>query len=207
MGKINLIMEYKNQWNKFKELIRAPHMGPFLLAYFFFSDAIITASSNFPIYVENVFAVSDSVKSLILVGILFTSVFGALCSGLVADKIGLKKSLLLVLGSWVILFPLFGIATNFTVFVVLCVLMGFLFGAIWTVTRVVMTAPCPKDKLNFGFSFYTLAERVSTLVGPLAWGSITYFFIGLGPVRYRLAVTSMAIFVVIGLFFLRKVEI
>ncbi|MBI2121799.1 MAG: MFS transporter [Candidatus Sungbacteria bacterium] len=205
--KIKLVAEYKNQWRKFNELIRAPHMGFFLLAYFFFSDAIITASGNFPIYVENVFAVSDSIKSLILVGILFTSIFGALFSGWVADKIGLKKALLIVLGSWVLLFPLFGLTTNFTVFVVLCVLMGFLFGAIWTVTRAAMTALCPPEKLNFGFSFYTLAERVSTLVGPLAWGSITYFFIGLGPARYRLAVASMAIFVAIGLFFLRKVEI
>lgn len=178
----------------------------FLLAYFFFNDAIITASNNFPIYLQNVFAVSDSTKSMLLVGILATSAIGAFCSGWVADKIGLKKSLMIVLGSWVVLFPLFGITSNFRVFVVLCVIMGLLYGSIWTVTRAAMTALCPKEKLNFGFSFYTLAERVSTLVGPLSWGLITSLFIGLGPARYRIAIAVMAVFVAVGIFFLRRVE-
>ena len=70
-----------------------------------------------------------------------------------------------------------------------------------------MTELCPKEKLNFGFSFYTLGERVSTLIGPLSWGLITSLFIGFGPTRYRIAVTAMAVFIAIGIFFLRKVEI
>jgi MFS-type transporter involved in bile tolerance (Atg22 family) len=74
-------------------------MGLFLLAYFFFNDAIITSQNNFPIYVQRVFGVSDSIKSILLIGILLTSVLGAFLSGLVADKIGLKKTLSIVLGS------------------------------------------------------------------------------------------------------------
>lgn len=206
-NKIILREEYKNYWSQFKELIKSPSMGMFLLAYFFFNDAILTASNNFPIYLQNVFAVSDSTKSMLLVGILATSAVGAFSSGWVADKIGLKKSLMIVLGSWVALFPLFGLTSNFTIFVVLAILMGFLYGSIWTITRAAMTALCPKEKLNFGFSFYTLAERVSTLVGPLSWGLIISLFIGFGPTRYRIAITAMAIFVAIGIFFLRKVEI
>ena len=206
-AKINWGEEYKSQWAQFKELIKAPSMGMFLLSYFFFNDAIITAANNFPIYLQNVFAVTDSTKSALLGGILVTSAIGALLSGWVADKIGLKKTLVIVLGSWVIIFPLLGTASNFRVLVVIAVLMGFFFGATWTVARAAMTALCPKDKLNFGFSFYTLAERVSTLVGPLSWGLITTLFIGLGPTRYRIAACFMAVFAAVGLFLLRKVEI
>ena len=204
---ISIKEEYRNYWVQFKALIKSPDMGLFLLAYFFFNDAILTASTNFPIYLQNVFAVSDTVKSMLLVGILITSAIGAFCSGWVADKIGLKKSLMIVLGSWVILFPLFGITSNFYIFVFLTVMMGFLYGSIWTITRAAMTALCPKEKLNFGFSFYTLAERVSTFVGPLSWGLITYLFIDFGALRYRFAITFMTVFVAIGIFFLRKVEI
>lgn len=199
--------EYKNQWNQFKELIKDPNMRLFLIAYFFFNDAIITASNNFPIFLQNVFSMSDNTKSMILVGILATSVIGALCSGWVADKIGLKKTLTVVIGSWVVLFPVLGLVQDFSLFVVCTILMGFLFGSIWTVTRAVMTALTPPEKLNFGFSFYTLAERVSTFLGPLSWGLITSLFINLGPIRYRLAAISMAVFVAIGLYFVRKVEI
>ena len=57
------------------------------------------------------------------------------------------------------------------------------------------------------FSFYTLAERVSTFLGPLAWGLITSLLVNLGPNRYRVAAVSMAVFVAIGLYFVRKVKI
>lgn len=199
--------EYRSQWRQFKELIRDPNMKFFLLSYFFFNDAVITASNNFPIYLEQVFKVSDRTKSMVLVGILVTSVIGALCSGWVADRIGLKKTTALVLGGFVVIFPIIGIAENFTLFFASTTVMGFFFGAVWTVTRAAMTALTPKEKLNYGFSFYTLAERVSTLVGPLSWGVITTLLVPLGPVRYRIAVIAMAVFVAIGLFLLRRVEI
>ena len=110
-------------------------MKLFLIAYFFFNAAIITASNNFPMFLQNVFSVPDNTKSMILVGILATSVIGARCSGWVADRIGLKKTLTIVIGSWVILFPVLGLVTNFSLFVFCTILMGFLFGSIWTVTR------------------------------------------------------------------------
>ncbi len=206
-SKIIFKEEYKNYWSQFIILIKIPNMGLFLLAYFFFNDAIITVANNFPIYLQNVFEVSDSTKSMLLVGILATSAIGAFCSGLVSDRIGLRKTLIIVLSSWVIILPALGLIKNFTLLIAFTILMGFLYGSIWTVTRAAMTALCPKEKLNFGFSFYTLGERVSTLVGPLAWGLITSLLINLGPVRYRIAVTAMAIFVAVGIFFLRKVEI
>ncbi len=205
-SKVNILGEYKSQWDQFKELIKEPNMKLFLIAYFFFNDAIITASNNFPIFLQNVFSVPDNTKSMILVGILVTSVVGALCSGWVADKIGLKKTLTVVIGSWVILFPVLGMVQNFSLFVACTILMGFLFGSIWAVTRAAMTALTPVHKLNYGFSFYTLAERVSTFLGPLTWGLITSLLIHLGPTRYRIAAISMAIFVAIGLYFVRKVE-
>ena len=101
---------------------------------------------------------------MLLAGILATSAIGAFCSGFVADKIGLKKALMIVLGSGVIIFPLLGSASNFNIFVILSVLTGFLYGSIWTIMRAAMTELGPKEKLNFGFSFYTLGERVSTLI-------------------------------------------
>ena len=81
--------EYKSQWCQWKSLVKNPSMKMFLLSYFFFNDAVITAANNFPLYLEHVFAVSDSTKSMILVGILVTSVIGALASGWVADAIGI----------------------------------------------------------------------------------------------------------------------
>lgn len=203
---VNLKEEYKNYWSQFKALIKVPNLGLFFLSYFFFNDAIITAANNFPIYLEKVFAVSDRIKSMLLLSIMATSAIGAFCAGLVADKVGLKKTLLFVLGSWVFTFPALALTSSFKLFVAFTILMGFMYGATWTVTRATMTTICPKEKLNFGFSFYTLAERISTFVGPLAYGLILFFLSDLGPIRYNIAIVFMTVFVVIGLFFLRKVR-
>jgi len=199
--------EYKSQWCQWKSLVKNPSMKMFLLSYFFFNDAVITAANNFPLYLEHVFAVSDSTKSMILVGILVTSVIGALASGWVADAIGIKKTLVIILIGFAIIFPVLGFAQNFVFFVFGTTMLGFLYGSVWTVTRAAMTALTPKNQLNFGFGFYTLAERVSTFVGPLTWGLLTALLVDLGPWRYRIAVTSMGAFVVIGLYLLRNVDI
>src|SRR3989344_3748713 len=78
--KISLKEEYKGQWKQFKELISDKNMKLFLLAFFFFNDAVITVSINFPLYLENVFGVSDKLKTILLGGTLITSIFGAVFS-------------------------------------------------------------------------------------------------------------------------------
>src|SRR3990167_3030003 len=110
--KISLKEEYKGQ---FKELISDKNMKLFLLAFFFFNDAVITVSINFPLYLENVFGVSDKLKTILLAGLLITSIIGAVVSGYITDKIGLKKSLLVVIGGWIIFLPILGLNTNYNI--------------------------------------------------------------------------------------------
>lgn len=204
---VTFTAEYRDQWRRFYTLVKAPGMGAFLLSYFLFNDAIITVMNNFPIYLQNVFGVSDNVKSLLLLSILFTSAIGALISGWATDRLGIKRMLMILLVAWLIAFPAMGLLTNFPAFVALSVVIGLLFGSIWTVTRAAMTALCPQAQVNFGFSFYTLAERVSTLVGPLAWGLIVSSMTDVGALRYRIALIAMTLFVALGIFILRKTDI
>ncbi len=202
---VNIRQEYKKFFHSFRELIRLPGIGRFLLAYFFFNDAIITVINNFPIYLDRVFGVSDRTKSLVLVAILITSALGALISGWVSDKIGLKKTLIIILFGWVIAFPLMASQRNFTYFAVIGILMGFLFGAVWTVARAVMSYLSPDTQLNYSFSFYTLAERFSTFIGPLGWGLTILLLSHLGTVRYHVAMMLMGVFVFVGLLIVRKI--
>jgi len=202
--KIDLKQEYKNYFASFWRLVKSPGVGLFLLAFFFFNDAILTAENNFPIYMEQVFHVSDKVKSLLLGGILITSVFGALLAGYLSDKKGLKKTLVAILIIWAIIFPGIGLIKNFAAFTGFAVLMGLLYGATWTVTRAVMAALSPKENLNQAFSYYTLSERFATFVGPITWGLITTGFIHKGPARYQIAIVSLTVFILIGLWLVRK---
>ncbi len=202
----NFWEELSLSFKKFKKFCTYPSMGAFLLGYFFFNDAILTAQNNFPIYIDRIFHINDTTKSLLLIGILCTSAVGALVSGWATKKLGLRKTLLIVLGSWAIILPALAVMTSFTVFVAGCVLVGLLFGAVWTVTRVVMVRLTPEHEMNYGMSYYTLAERFATFVGPLSWGLITSLLVPTGEIRYRIALAVMGVFVLIGLLFVKKIK-
>ena len=204
-SKTKFSFNYKSHIADFKSLLKAPGMKNYLLGYFFFNDAILTASNNFPIFLDQVFKISDDTKSILLLGILVTAALGALTFGMVSDKVGHKKSLIWVLISWAIVLPLLSVLTNFTYFVVASIAMGFLFGATWTVTRAVMDYLSPEGKVTHAFSYYTLAERFSTLIGPLTWGLITHFLLGYGELRYRVAALSMTVFILLGLLLVRNI--
>lgn len=202
---INIISEYKHFFQTLTSVWKIPGLGRFFLGYFFFSDALTTASNNFAIYLEQVFKISDQTKSLLLLNVLITSAVGAVISGWVSDKVGLKKSMMYILGSWIFIFPAMAFVENFSHFVFLATLMGFFFGATWSVTRAIVAYLAPADKRNNAFSYYVLFERFGTLVGPLTWGFITMIFMHTGSMRYRIALFSMTVFIIIGLFIVRNI--
>lgn len=174
---------------------------PMLVAFFFFNDALITVSNNYSIYLERVFHMPDSIKSILLAAVLGMSAIGAVIGGWIGDKIGALKTIKLVLSGWVILLPLIALAPNFLTIVILTPISGLLLGSIWTVTRSYLSMVLPKEDMGYGFSFYTIAERFATLVGPLTWGAIIGFM-GIAGVSYRIAMGSMTIFIIVGLIIL-----
>lgn len=176
---------------------------PMLISFFFFNDALITISNNYPIYMERVFSVSDNIKNYLLLAILLMSAIGGIISGWVADKIGALKTLKFILVGWIILIPLIAISKSLLSLSIFSSLSGLFIGSIWTVTRAYLSEILKKDELGYGFSFYTIAERFATFIGPLTWGGIIAVF-GTNSTSYRIAMLSMVIFVFIGLIILLK---
>ncbi len=171
---------------------------PLLFAFFFYNDALVTVTNNYSIYMQKVFEIPDSKKSLLLMLIVVMNAFGGLFSGWLGDKIGLEKTLKTILIFWVIALPIIAITSNMSLFIVLTAILGLLIGAMWAVSRAYMSLLLAKEDLGYGFSFYTILERFSTFVGPLTWGAIISI-LGTDSGTYRIAIGSMTLFVVIGL--------
>jgi UMF1 family MFS transporter len=171
---------------------------PMLVAFFFFNDALLTVSNNYSIYLERVFKVPDISKSILLLAILIMSAIGSIIAGWLGDKIGALKTLKFILFGWIIILPVLAIAPNFFMVAIITPVIGVLIGSVWTVTRAYLTAVLPKKDMRYGFSFYTIAERFSTLIGPLTWGGIIWVM-DTQILAYRIAVGAMTLFVVIGL--------
>ena len=204
-AKISLKEEYKKYFSNFKSMIKVPGMGRFLLGYFFFTDAVLTLQNNYPIYLQQVYGVDDKTKAIFSISTLLTSALGAVVVGWLADKKGLKKTLLVLSALWIITIPAFSLAPTFNIFWIMGIAIGILFGSTYPVLRAVLSYIAPPDRLSSSFSYYTLMERFSTLLGPIVWGLITSGLVHMGPVRYRIGMFSMGIFVLISFIILRKI--
>ncbi len=189
-----------------KQLFSYSSVTFFLAAYFLFNDAILTVSNNFPLFLEQVWHVSDTTKTYLLLASLTMCAIGGPVSGVLADKFGHKKTLLVILSGWVILLPVLALITNFTWLVIATTIMGLWFGAVWTVSRSVMAYLAPQGKHNLAFAYFGLAERASSFVGPLAWGGVIAGLSYLGSDKYRIAVLAITGFMIIGVFMLAKVK-
>ncbi len=205
-GKLIFKDGIKEMISETKILFSMAGVGFFLLSYFLFNDAILTSVNNLPIYLEQVWGVTDTIKTYLLLAVLVASTVGGVLSGLIADKFGHKRTLTCILFVWVLLFPALGLVRNFSVFVGLCILLGLFYGSNWTVSRSVMSYVAPPGKHNLAFAYYGLAERASSFLGPIVWGGIVTGFLAMGSTRYRIAMFSLSIFVLLALLFLLKVK-
>ncbi|MDO8593442.1 MAG: MFS transporter [bacterium] len=176
---------------------------PMLIAFFLFNDALLTLSNNYSLILERVFATPDTTKSLLLMGILVMSAIGGIVFGWIADRLGALKTLKIILFGWIVALPLLAIAPTFTIFAIVTIPVGLLIGSLFAVCRAYISTLLPKEDMAYGFSFYTLAERFATFIGPLTWGTIIALG-GASNLSYRIAIVAMAVFVVAGLFVLLR---
>ncbi len=176
---------------------------PMLVSYFFFNDALITAVNNYSLYMQRVFPTPDSTKSLIMISIIAMAAMGGIFAGWLGDRVGSFKMMKIILIGWIIALPIVAVAPSLTVFIIVTLVVGLLIGAMNAITRSYMSSILKDHELAYGFSFFSLFERFSTLVGPLVWGG-TIAILGTEALSFRIAMGIMTIFVIIGLIVLVK---
>ena len=81
----------------FKTILADKSLAFLFLAYFLFSDALLTFANNFPLYLQAVHGASDTLKALLTVAILGLAAVGAVIFGYISDRFGHKKTLTAVL--------------------------------------------------------------------------------------------------------------
>ncbi|MCC6324002.1 MFS transporter [Candidatus Nomurabacteria bacterium] len=170
---------------------------PVLVAFFFFNDALITISNNYSIYMERVFAVPDMTKSILLLAIIVMSAVGGVVAGWLGDRIGLLKTLKIILFGWVITLPIIALAPNIIVFSIATIIVGLLLGSVFSTTRAYVSTLLSEEEMGYGFSFYTICERFATFVGPLTWGSMIGLM-GTASSSYRIVMGTMNVFIILG---------
>ncbi len=205
-GKESIREEFLGIRNIFRLIFSNKNLTFLLLAYFLFSDALLTFSNNFPLFLEKVHGASDSVKTYLTAGILSLSVIGAIFGGRMADKKGGTRTLFRLLLIWVVMFPLIAFLSSFNLVIVACLIAGIFYGPTWGVSRSLVSEFSAKELAASSFSFFILMERFATFSGPIVWSVVLTATASQGISSYSYAISGMGVLVLISLFFVKKIS-
>lgn len=198
--------KYKEGVKSLSGLLKDQGLFSFLLAFYFISDAVLTAQTFFAIFFQQALGFNDKEKIAATAIILGFSSVGAAIIGKVSDRFGPKRLQILTT---------FLLAMTFTILPLLpaglsvwglFVFLGLAWGGFYAVARSLLTHLAPKGRSNEVFSLYTIFRRFASVVGPLVWG-ITLLVLRDLPtaLKYKLAIYPLVALMILGLVLLKNV--
>lgn len=184
---------------------RYPGVARFLAAKFFFENGISAVIIFMAVYAVKVMGFTDEVVMTFLLVSTTAAVAGSYVCGQLVDRWGARKTLLAVLLGWILTLTLVLATDSRPVFWAAGSLIGISLGGTWTASRPLMVSLVPEKMLGEFFGLYAFSGKAAAIFGPLIWGLVVISFSHLGVVKYKLAVGSLLLLILIGLLILRSV--
>ncbi|KRF38604.1 MFS transporter [Paenibacillus sp. Soil787] len=197
--KKSLLSGYREIWDTFKEARKFRAAFLFMIAYFFFNDAIATAIAVMAIYANTVMGFTTGQFILLYLVSTVSSIIGSFLFGYVTRSIGPQRAVTIVAFILIIAISLAAFATSQSIFWVAGSLYGVSMGAMWVTSRTLIVELTPEEKRGQFFGLFAFSGKVSSIVGPALYGSITWALASSGNLASRVALGSLLVLVVIGL--------
>ncbi len=191
---------FRQTWRTLGEARRVPGLFIFLVANFFYSDALNTVIVAMGVYSTQVIGFKSAFD--VLAPAIVAAVVGSLLFGLVTDWLTSKRSLVLSLLMWVGVFVAAILVTDPTIFQwVIAPLAGVALGSTWTAARTMMIELSPPAKLGEFLGIYNLTGKFSAVLGPVLWGTTLLILDPrqYGRFAYQIAIGTLLLMVLVGL--------
>jgi UMF1 family MFS transporter len=191
----------------FRDAGRHPGLRRFVLATWFYQDALGTAVSFMALYAVTVLGLPPGGEVRLFVVLTIPAIAGSYATGRAVDRFGPKRALVWVLFGWLAGVLAVAAAPTLPAFWAAGCLVGFVFGGIWAAERPLLLTLVPDVEAGRFFGLLSLSARAAAIVGPLVWAFIVdWAFQPFGKqVAYRAAVASLALFLGAALWLLRDV--
>jgi UMF1 family MFS transporter len=184
-----------------------PGLRRFLVGRFFYTDPVNTVIVVMSTFAVNAIGFTKGEANLVLLGLTIAAVVASFGWGFLVERIGPKRTLMIVLASWCVGLVIGGAVLSKPTFLIAGILLGSGLGGVWTSDRVFMLRLSPPDRIGEFFGLYGLAGKFSAVTGPVLYGATvsTLLNAGWGPGAYQVGIFSFLILMVIGVALLRGV--
>jgi UMF1 family MFS transporter len=190
---------YREIIRTFKEVRTYKAVFLFMIAYFFLNDAIATAVAMMAVYSKAIVGFSSGEFILLYLVSTVASIAGSFLFGYITKASGTKKSIMYVGIILVIALAIAAFAVNAAMFWAAGSLFGVSLGAMWVTSRTFIVELTPENKRGQFFGLFAFSGKVSSIAGPLLYGTITLVLADYGDLASRIAIGSLMILAGIGL--------
>ena len=203
--KQSFLAGYREIFQTFKEMRLYKPIFIFMIAYFFLNDAIATTIAMMSVYAKTIVGFSTGKFILLYLVSTVSSIIGSFIFGYVTKAKGAKKGvhyvgILLLVALLIAVF-----AVNEGMFWIAGSMFGVALGSMWVTTRTLIVELTPENKRGQFFGLFAFSGKISAVVGPLIYGSITLIFADYGNIASRMALGSLMILTLIGLIIHSKI--
>jgi UMF1 family MFS transporter len=155
------------------------------------------------IYAEQVIGFKPQETMVLIFVLNFAAFAGAFLLGHLQDRVGHKLTLSLTLVGWVATCLIAAMSTSKDTFWWAAVIAGLCMGASQSSGRAMAGLMVPPQRLGEFFGLWTFAIRLASILGPMAYGLITWLSDG----NQRLAIGSTSLLFILGLVLLMPVNV
>ncbi|MFL0362750.1 MFS transporter [Pseudobacillus sp. 179-B 2D1 NHS] len=205
--KKSFISGYQEVMSTFKEMKAHRIIFLFMIVYFFLNDAIATAIAMMAVYAKAIVGFSSGQFILLYLVSTIASIIGSFLFGYITKALGAKKAVNVV--GIILLAALFigTFAVNEAMFWAAGSLFGVSLGAVWVTSRTFIIEHTPEEKRGQFFGLFAFSGKISAMVGPFLYGTITLVLADYGNIASRTALGSLMVLVLIGLVVHRRIRI
>lgn len=189
---------YRELQTVFIEVRKSFRLSIYLIAFFFLMMGMLTTMFMAATFGEKELGLNESILIPTILGIQLIGMFGAWFFARLSGKIGNLKALIISVMVWIIICIYAFTIKGASGFIIAALFIGVVMGGSQSLARSTYSKMLPEteDHTSF-FSFYDVMEKLATVAGTFSFGIIEVLT---GSMRY--SVLSIALFFVVGLFFL-----
>ncbi|WP_400246962.1 MFS transporter [Niallia sp. JL1B1071] len=197
--KQSIFSGYREIAETFKQMKNYRKIFTFMLAYFFLNDALATTIAMMAVYANAIIGLSTGKFIILYLVSTIASIIGSFIFGYITKNIGAYRAVRYVGVLLVIALIIATFAWNEGLFWVAGSLFGVALGSMWVTTRTYIVDITPEEKRGQFFGLFAFSGKVSSILGPFLYGTITFMFADLGNIASRMALGSLIILTIIGL--------
>ena len=185
-----------------RHIMNYPDLARFLLAYFFYNDAILTVIAFSSIYAQNTLGFTTGELIAFFMLVQTTAIAGSVIFGFVTDKIGPKRTIVITLMIWFVVIVAAIFADSKELFFYTGMLAGMSMGSSQAASRSMMTRLTPREHVTEFFGFYDgTFGKASAVAGPFVFGLVSS-----QAGSQKVALASLLLFFTTGLLLMTRVK-